>query len=70
MTKLARMSRHSFENGSGQSEIFFCFTKYCEEDRDPSFKDRYDMQYRKWFLLTRLFSLQIFEGAKPQKYCS
>ena len=22
------------------------------------------MQYRKWFLLTRLFSLQIFEGAK------
>ena len=70
LTKLARLSSHSFENGSGQSEILLCFTNsYCGQNRDPLFKDRYDMQKRKWFLLTRLFSLRIFEDTKTQKCC-
>ena len=68
--KITRLSRHSFENERGQSEILFCFTnKYCGQYRDPLFKDRYDIKDRKWFLLTRLFSFQIFEDAKTQKCC-
>ena len=31
------------------------------------FKDGYDMQDGKWFLLTRLFSLRIFQDTKTQK---
>ena len=58
LTKLARLRRHSFENRQRQSEILFCFTnKYRMQDREPLFKDRYDMEERKCYLLTHLLSL-------------
>ena len=41
----------------------------CGQDRDPLLKDRYDIQDRKWFLLTSLFSLRIFQDTKTQKCC-
>ena len=42
---------------------YFVFYKQCKY---PLFKYRYAMQDRKWFLLTRLFSLQIFQDSKTQ----
>ena len=63
-TKLVRF-RLSLKNGQGQSEISFCFTnKFCGQVRDPLFKYRYDMEHKKWFLLTRLFSLLTFLNKK------
>ena len=47
----------------------YCKNKHCGQDRDTLFKDRYDMQDRKWFLLTRLFSLRIFQDTKTKKCC-
>ena len=68
--KITRLSRNNFEIERGQSEILFCFTsKYCGQYGDPLFNDRYDTKDRKWFLLNRLFSFQIFEDAKTQKCC-
>ena len=47
-----------------------CKNKHCGQDRDRLFKDRCDMQDRKWFLLTYcLFSLRIFQETKIQKCC-
>ena len=42
----------------------YCKNNFCGQDRDPLFKDRYDMQDRRWFLSTRLFSLRIFQDTK------
>ena len=47
----------------------YCKNKYCGQDRDTLFKDRYVMRDGKWFWLTRLFSLRIFQNTKTQKCC-
>ena len=75
LTKLARLSRHRFEKERRQSETLFCLlqTSIAKTSLvgriETLFKDRYDMQGRKWFLLTRLFSLWIFQHTKIQKCC-
>ena len=57
-----------WKRASSVWNLILCFTnKYWGQDRDPLFKDRYDMQDGKWFLLTRLFSLRIFQDTKTQK---
>ena len=65
----------SWKRASSVWNLILCFTnkyfknKYCGQDRDPLFEGRYDRLDRKWFLLTRLFSLRIFQDTKTRKCC-